>query len=39
MKWKNGALTHRPISGTQNFFNSDRNSPFFKKMKSENLKF
>ncbi|CAD8197071.1 unnamed protein product [Paramecium pentaurelia] len=39
MKWKNGALTHRPISGTQNFFNSDRNSPFFKKMKSENVKF
>ncbi|CAD8116942.1 unnamed protein product [Paramecium sonneborni] len=38
-KWKNGALTHRPISGTQNFFNSDRNSPFFKKMKSENFKF
>ncbi|CAK67966.1 unnamed protein product (macronuclear) [Paramecium tetraurelia] len=38
-KWKNGALTHRPISGTQNFFNSDRNSPFYKKVKSDNFKF
>ncbi|CAD8121622.1 unnamed protein product [Paramecium sonneborni] len=26
LKWKNGSQTHRPLSGTQNFF-SNRNSP------------
>ncbi|CAD8084164.1 unnamed protein product [Paramecium sonneborni] len=39
IKWQNGALTHRPISETQNFFNSDRNSAFLRKLKSENFKF
>ncbi|KAM3131147.1 hypothetical protein pb186bvf_016727 [Paramecium bursaria] len=27
LKWKNGSQTHRPLSGQQNFFNSNRQSP------------